>query len=76
MSVADHYHVACGFMKLPPSEFWLMTPMELETLCDSYLRSNPQYVEPVTREQFEELTAALPMRVDKFGKALPPKRAS
>lgn len=47
-------------MKLSPSEFWNLTPSELEALCDAHLKAQPGYVPPVTPEEFAALKARFP----------------
>lgn len=43
-----------------PSDFWDMTPMELNALCESAMRAHPKYVEPVSLDEFEALKARFP----------------
>jgi len=62
--------VAVGFLRLPPSEFWQLTPMEFDALCASHLKSNPHYTEPLSRDEFDALAAQFPARVDKHGKPI------
>lgn len=52
--------MATARLKLSPSEFWNLTPMELEAYCDAYMKAQPGYVPLVTREEFEALKARFP----------------
>ena len=54
--------MATGHLKLSPAEFWGITPMELDALCESSIKANPKYVEPVSREEMEALMAKHPDR--------------
>jgi len=47
-----------------------MTPMEFDLFCRSYLENNPNYVEPMSREQFDTLASQFPKKVDKHGRAV------
>lgn len=49
-----------GQLKIQPSEFWRMTPMELERVCAAHVKAQPGYVAPVTLEEFEALKARFP----------------
>lgn len=54
--------MATGHLKLPPSEFWGMTPMEVEALCEATNKANPKYVEPVSQDEAAALMAKFPDR--------------
>lgn len=57
MTWADHFHVATGRLKVPPSDFWAMTPMELTALITAHFRAQPGYVAPMSVDTFEALKA-------------------
>lgn len=47
-------------MQLSPADFWDMTPMEFELLCQAHVRAQPGYVAPVTWAEFDALKARFP----------------
>jgi len=50
-----------GHLRLPPNQFWAMTPKELEAAIDAVLGNAPQ---PLTRTGMDELIRQFPDEVN------------
>lgn len=56
--------VAFAVFEMTPDVFWKMTPIEYTALQSGRMKMRPDYVEPLSREEFEELEERFP---DKHG---------
>lgn len=45
---------------MSPSDFWELTPQEFNSVCQTYIRSQPGYVEPITWEELEAMRKRFP----------------
>ena len=52
--------VAFAEFGLTPETFWSMTPIEYMALQSGRMKMRPGYVEPLTREEFEDLEEQFP----------------